>query len=312
MPTRYPTAETQARVIDRVERGWSLRRLQHEPGFPSAALVQHWARKDPGFRVRLQRAIEWRRVRHRPAAPWHGSFDFVCAERLLARVRAGESLFRLTEEGGFPYWKKLRVWRRERPEFEAALQAAMAEGRTARRRGARRRWAAFDQAAADQIIVRVSRGEALRAIAGPRSGLPCLQIIRRWRRENRAFGGAMEVAVRVGWRRRGAARRGPGEALTGKIVEAIARGASLRALAARPDMPDGATLWRWLRDDPGFCRAVAEASRDRDVGLLDEALGIAGAMTEANHAALEKQVAAIQVRIARMARRGGPREAEAE
>jgi hypothetical protein len=306
MPTRYPKDETQRLVVDRVERGWSLRRLQGEPGFPSAALVKHWARQDPGFRVRLQRAIEWRRLRSRPAAPWSGSYDFDCAERLLARVRGGESLVRLTAESGFPYWKKLRVWRRERPEFEAALQAALAEGRAARRRRGRR-WARFDPAAADKIIVRVARGETLREIAGPRSGLPCIQIIHRWRRENAEFGAAMRTVVGMGRRQRRRARRGPDAALTGAVIDAIAEGASLRELGRRADMPDGSTLWRWLRDDAAFCKAVDWASRVRDEGMVERAVGIAGAMTAGNVAGPAKQIAAIEARIARMAPRGGKR-----
>lgn len=306
MPTIYPKDETQRLVIDRVERGWSLRRLQDEPGFPSAALVEHWARQDPGFRVRLSRAIEWRRMRHRPAAPWSGSFDWDCAQRLLARVRGGESLARLTEESGFPYWKKLRVWRRERPEFEAALQAALAEGH-ARRRGRRRKWAVFDQAVADKIIVRVARGEALREIAGPKSGLPCLQIIHRWRRENPVFGATMRTAVGVAWRRRGRARRRLDEAVTGDVIDAICEGASLRDLGRRADMPHATTLQRWLAEDAEFCKAVAWASGVRDEGMVGKAVEIAEAMTLANLSGSEKKIAAIQARIARMRPRGGKR-----
>lgn len=297
-------AELQRRVVDRIERGGRLIDLQHEPGFPSRGTVAKWAREDAGFRQRLAGALAWRRARGRPD-PYTPDFQWDTAQRLLARVRAGERLMALVGTDGFPRYPRLRGWRRERADFDAELRAAVRAGLATRPR--RRRWPAFDRAVADRIIVRVGAGEPLGEVARAACGMPPAYVVKRWRALDEGFAAGLEVAIRIGRRRRFHAARGPDAATTGAIVEAICQGASLNQLAARPDMPSWKTLQRWLAEDAAFCQAVAWASRERDLGLLDQGLEIAERVTPENHLALEKEFAALQARIAAMRPRGGKR-----
>ncbi|HEY0435495.1 MAG TPA: hypothetical protein VGC92_02575 [Phenylobacterium sp.] len=65
----YPREETQRLILERIEAGCSLHRLENEPGFPSRMTVFRWAEADPTFAQRL--ALTERAGRFPPI--WRGS-----------------------------------------------------------------------------------------------------------------------------------------------------------------------------------------------------------------------------------------------
>src|SRR5215468_3003188 len=57
----YDRAATQRLILERIEAGWTLARLEAETGFPSAPTIRKWAREDPAFANLLAWARNWRR-----------------------------------------------------------------------------------------------------------------------------------------------------------------------------------------------------------------------------------------------------------
>ena len=268
-PFAYPRAEMQGRVIERLEAGWPMRVLEREPGFPKRQTLHTWGKDDPDFALRMARARAWGKGQ-RVSATAGPVFDAARAEALLVKVRLGAALKDLVKRPEGPRRLLLNRWRRERPDFDAALKEAV---RSARCFHGRRKGWPYDGAVADRIILRVMRGETLPQLMRD-PGLPGKDALARWRRRHPEFAGALKVASRSGFRVRARARRRTPELLAA-IVAHIERGGSVRSAAMTvPGAPDVSNLRAWLKTDPGFAQDVARAKQTRDEEMLDLGLDI--------------------------------------
>lgn len=278
-PFAYPRAEMQGRVIERLEAGCPLRVLEREPGFPRLQTLLTWAKADPGFAVRMARARAWGKGQ-RISATAGPVYDAGRAEALLVKVRLGEALKDLVKRPEGPKRRLLNRWRRERPDFDAALKEAVRSAADTWRR--RKRWP-YDEALADRIILRVHKGETLpQVMADP--GMPGKDALARWRRSHPEFAGALKAASRSGFRVRARARRRTPELLAA-IMAHVEQGGSVRSAAMTvPGAPSVSNLRAWLKADPAFARDVAWAKRMRDEQMMDLALEIGERTTAASAA----------------------------
>lgn len=60
-----------------------------------------------------------------------------------------------------------------------------------------------------------------------------------------------------------------------QICARLANGESLRTVCKPDDMPDKATVFRWIRSQPGFCDQYAKAKHESSDALVEEMLDIA-------------------------------------
>jgi hypothetical protein len=79
----------QARVLARIEAGYTGRGLSELGGYPCRRTLWRWAREDSGFAAQLARARDWRRGVRREAALGREATDEGRAEAFLLRVRRG-------------------------------------------------------------------------------------------------------------------------------------------------------------------------------------------------------------------------------
>jgi hypothetical protein len=298
MRPTYDIPAVKRLILERLSAGQTLAQLEATPGFPSAPTVRKWAREDAGFAaglgsaralrrgVRVEQRAAWVPARlPRPAgAPWAGMTDHADAAwgrraweaEFVARLRRGELMgSMLGGGGGQPSRAMVRAWRRERPDFDAAVAAAV----RAWRGGARRGRADYDEATADRVVLARAKGATMAEIhADP--AMPGKWIVARWRRLVPEFDGALRIARGARWagtKRRRANRRLADEALVEAICEHIIwRAGSLRS-AARcvAGAPYQGTLYAWRRKHPEFARKVATAMMLRDDVLLDRAAEVA-------------------------------------
>jgi hypothetical protein len=295
----YARGEVERRVCERVAAGWTLRRLEAEPGYPSRQTLSRWARADAGFAARLKQALAWRAARrweHRTGP----SFDPAVAERFLLEVRRGTAVRKLVRRPEWPNRAKLDRWKRERPEFAQALadSAAFSAELNRHRRGRRR----FDPALADRLIVRTAAGERLAdVLADP--AMPSKPVLRRWRAQEREFDGALRMALGVGRRQRAQTPRGLTPRLADEIVDRILDGASLHGLSNVAGLPHHVTLYGWMRRDRAFADRVRWAEGERDLELLEQALRIVEAAGPKGLPLAARQVGDINRRIGRAAKK---------
>jgi len=216
-------------------------------------------------------------------------------------VRLGDPLRDLVRQPGGPSRGVLNGWKRLRPDFAAALALAAREAAAARyqaMRGGRAR--PYDQAVADQVVLRVMRGQPMRGLTRG-TPLPGRTTLDRWRRAEPEFDAALRRAARPGLRARIAGSRRCTPALTAAICAHIAAGGSVSSAArAVAGAPRRGTLQVWMRTRPEFARAMARAREGRDEGLAQAALAIAQAATPASLAADARAVGALRKRWAQM------------
>jgi len=297
-PFAYPRAEMQARVIERLEAGQPMRVLEQQPGFPKRQTLHTWAKSDPDFGRRLAAARAWGRG-VRVSATAGPVFDAGRAEAFLVKVRLGEAIKDLVKRPEGPKRLLLNRWRRERPDFEAALKAAVL---TARRFHGRRRGWPYDEALADRIVLRVSHGETLPALMKD-PAMPGKDALARWRGSHPEFAAALKLASRSGFRVRMRAWRRKPELLAA-IVEHIQGGGSVRSAAMNvPGAPTAGNLWTWQRTDPEFAEDIAWAKRMRDEVIMDRALDLAQRATAKSAARDAARFAQIRQRLGQL--RGG-------
>lgn len=258
---RYP-AHLKLDILARVVAGARLKtEVCAAPDMPTYATVYHWARADPAFAAELaeaRRRGDWRR---------RFSFDEARAKAVIARLAAGETLRQVVADPAMPSRRTIAYWRATQGSFAEALHQVKilrAESWRFRNHG---RFRAFDPAIAERVMVRVLHGDpVLRALAAD-PAFPCPKVFERWRRENpgfnRLFTGALAIGASVRSRVKRPSPRCT-EALVGRIMERLARGASLASLAREPGFPSARTLYVWKRDNPRFARAVAIGEEGRE------------------------------------------------
>ncbi len=136
-------------------------------------------------------------------------FSQALGEAICARVAAGETLASVCRSPGMPHRLTATNWRRQYPEFGAAMDAAALAARTARRlaeREAAARWMArrkapggqrakYGPALAEAICARLSCGESLLAICRD-PAMPGMPTVFRWLREYPEFEAMYVVARR--------------------------------------------------------------------------------------------------------------------
>lgn len=282
MPTTYPRHLRDV-ILARVAAGETVKAICAEAGMPCAGSVVVWRRRDPAFRAALDTALRegrWRRRRQ---------FDSAKAEALLELLRNGATLRAALADPATMSQRAFRYWRQTDVGFAEELARINRTKREERSAWAHRRWRPFDRALADQVLLRVGRGTPLRRVLSADKALPCRAVLARWRRERLDFDDELRVAMRAS-RHVARARRLWSEDLQAEIIERIARGASFRQLARRPDMPSLGTLCNWMKRKPGFAEAVRWACRERELAHGERAVAIAEQATSASAGRARRRV----------------------
>jgi hypothetical protein len=294
-PFSYPRAEMQARVLARLEGGYSVKGLRRLGGYPSHETIYRWAREDPGFAAAMDRArARWRgETRARRLA--QAAYDEDRADAFVRKVRRGHAIRDLVKAPGQPSYDLLRAWKRQRPEFARVLARAVRFSRATG--GAAKRPKPYDEAVADQIVLRVSKGEARRDVERE-PGMPGRANVDRWRREEPGFAYALRVAGLSHLRHAMTAQRRSNPALTARIVAHIRRGGSLLSAARRvKGAPYANHLYAWMRTRPAFAQAVKAAEMERDDRLADRVLDIAERATPETLAADRLRMGLVKKRL---------------
>jgi len=294
MRPAYPREIMEQRVCEALEAGATLDQIATRPDWPSRQTVFRWARDAPGFARRLRAARAWRRGVRTQSRP---GFDPVLAEAFLLAVRRGWAVRDLVRRPDGPNRPRLNRWKRERPDFAAELAAAVRFSAEERRVG----WPPYDEAAGDQIIVRVSRGEPLPKVLADRR-LPSKRVLRRWRRDRPDFDQAIRTAHLAGIRNRlGDRRRARMALVTERLTGLMIQGVSMLQASKAPGMPHYVTLQAWRRRDPEFARAVAWARHEGILALADLAVELSDRAGPGMEWTVARRIGAIRKQAGRMA-----------
>lgn len=286
-----------ASIIERMERGASLRQLSLEPGMPCWFTLMRWQRRDPALKARFAQARAWGRgVRFEARHQDRFRFDPVKALELVERVQAGEPLRKLARRYGVVERQALNGWKRASPDFALRLEKAKLAGRAvrARRLGMRPLPWPWDEALSDRIVLRVMRGERLIDVArGP--DFPGLHVLRRWRRGRPDFDAALKSAIRRG--RRGASRGLYTPEIARQVCERIAAGAALSDIRDDPRLPHDSTIRAWARTRPDFAERLDGARDFRAWMIEDQIADIAATATPATVKAAERRIGRLRTRL---------------
>lgn len=297
-----PTLRSEAmigEIVERMQRGESLHRISQQAGMPNWFTLMRWQRCDPGLKARLAQARDWGRgVRFQGAHPDRFRLDPVRALELIERVRAGEPLRQLARRYGVVERQSLDVWKRISPDFALELERAKQAGRAVREQRLKMRpfpWL-WDEALSDRIVLRVSRGERLIDVArGP--DFPGLHALRRWRRAQPAFDGALKIAIRRSRQVRAPAVGRYGAGTAQDVCDRIAAGAALSEIGAVAGAPHGSTLRTWMRTRPGFAEQIAQARAFRDEMIEDQVADIAAAALPATVEEARRRIGRLRTRL---------------
>lgn len=305
MPTYAPDqrAGFQERLCQRLMDGESLDAICAAPGWPSRTTLWRWARESPMLASYIAHGQAQRRKRERhPFRP-------EVAQRLIQRLKLGETLRDLLRQPEMPHRRQLDAWKRQDAGFAAELEAAkaFADPYHRRYRPGRSRMR-YDEATADRLMLAVLRGATLADLARDPT-LPSALGLKRWRKADPGFDSALRGAIRIGFgargRARAEARRSP--RLRRRIAERILKGASLHSLSKRPDMPSLYALSKWVRERPDFAHDVGVACQFRDEILLDRLLDLARHATPGDGALIARETGAIAQRLGQLSRHPGER-----
>ena len=84
--------------------------------------------------------------------------------------------------------------------------------------------------------------------------------------------------------------------LADTICEQLAQGKSMRTVCATDDMPDMATVFRWLRTNDEFCKQYARAKEESTDAMAEEILDLSdGGLAVVKGMAEKKSSAAAQI-----------------
>lgn len=186
-------------LLARYRDGETIAQILRDPKMPSHRVLAYWRATDPAFNEALFHAqagrVSQRQCRWRAARPPR-AFDPKAAERVLIALVRGARLKDMPRcDPSLPGRSLIARWRREEPEFDAEVRAALRHG-WARDGTAARRCARLTET----IVRAIVDGASLHSLSR-RPGMPCSATLYRWVRERPAF--AREVAAACHERERG-------------------------------------------------------------------------------------------------------------
>jgi hypothetical protein len=188
---QFDAAKAEA-LLDRMRNGATLRAALADPATMSQKAFRYWRATDLEFAAEVARLIRVERdewitgVKRR-----RREFDRTLADQILLRVGRGTPLRRvLSADKALPCPAVMARWRRERPEFDDELRAAMKAARFVVR--ARRLWSEDLQA---EIVERIARGASFRRLARQRD-MPCEKTFHNWMQRKPGFADAVRWACR--------------------------------------------------------------------------------------------------------------------
>jgi transposase-like protein len=108
-------------ILRRVAAGESVQAICRDAGMPLASTVSLWVKERPGFAAAMLAA------RTAAGGPFRGRRALWCEETAQAiydRVCAGEATTAICREPEMPSMSTLTNWRKQHPEFGAAMEEA--------------------------------------------------------------------------------------------------------------------------------------------------------------------------------------------
>ncbi|RAK59880.1 hypothetical protein DJ021_08705 [Phenylobacterium hankyongense] len=160
---RFDEAAAKA-LLARLAAGEPLTVVLRDPAMPSRNVVRHWRATQGEFQGEVHRLLaaqdRARKARHGQSR--HRPWDARLADRILVAVTRGAPLQKLlTADPALPCRNVLIRWRREQPDFDQGLRAAVAVGQ--RRRG--RAAAGCTPALTELIVARIREGASLASLS---------------------------------------------------------------------------------------------------------------------------------------------------
>lgn len=149
-------------------------------------------------------------------------------------------------------------WTREDPDFARRLDAARAWRRGVLTQA--RSDGAFDAGLAQALLLRVRRGEAVRALVRA-EGMPGRARLDQWKRERPDFAAELVAAARFAREVRDRPWARFDEAVGDAIILGVSKGTPLPELLSDPALPGETAVRRWRRREPNFDRALRAAHR---------------------------------------------------
>lgn len=191
-PRHHPfDPEIAGAFLARVAAGESGNRLLDKPGMPSQRAYACWRRTEPVFAAevrRLAKAGYWNRsLSGHPR--WKGWNEAVADRILLAVMRGAPFRRLLASDPALPCLAVTARWRREHPDWDAALKLAMRAGRLAREDAWSRE--RLTPELAEEIGDRILRGGSLRSV-GADDDMPCKATLYKWARRWPDFAAEVE------------------------------------------------------------------------------------------------------------------------
>lgn len=244
-------------VLARIAQGALLKDVCAQPGMPVVRTVLQWASKDPLFGPELK--IAYARGAYRRMA-----FDPAKAKAFIARMAAGERIKSILNDPEMPGRRTYQHWLTLDVTFAEDVHRLKGDKAAARVQRSHERRMVWDPDVGDRILGQVARGRYLRELLKSDPSLPCLDIVRRWRREQPEFDKVLRRYIDVWRRRRGQRPSLCTSELTQRIVDHLVEGHSLHSIGKMPGMPAGGTLYEWVAKRPDFAAAVAQACVDRE------------------------------------------------
>jgi transposase-like protein len=184
----YDEARAQA-FLARYRSGEPIRSILRDPAMPSRLIYNRWLSQPPFAEEvhRLKAVHEYSRLRGLRSR--RRDWDPGLADRVLAKVCRGAAVKDLrADDPSMPSLKVLNRWRREQPEFDAAMRVAIrAAGPYGKRM--RGRYGRLKQV----IVDRLREGASLHSL-GKEPGMPCAETLYRWVRQRPDFRDAVALA----------------------------------------------------------------------------------------------------------------------
>jgi len=175
----YNAAVAEAMLL-RVRRGEAVRDLVRDPAMPGRDELNRWKRARPDFAARLEAA--WRfsaslgeKNRQRP-------YEESVADRIVARVAAGEPMPKVLGKDGLPGEVTVRKWAKARPEFAGALETAKIAGHRIRMRARRKLTPRLES----EIVEAIAAGASLHSLS-MQPGMPHHVTLYGWARRDPQF-----------------------------------------------------------------------------------------------------------------------------